>query len=149
MSYTIVGGQEPGRNDPCSCGSGLKYKHCHGDNGKRNLMPCPCGSDLKFGDCHGDMKKLQAVKKLSDAFMVQLIRRERMEQGLEPFPFTCNKCGKGFVRAKESTIVPGALICPHCDSTDLTRTVPIPSNQNAVRELAVPQAETTIIEGNS
>jgi uncharacterized protein len=21
---------EPGRNDPCSCGSGKKYKKCHG-----------------------------------------------------------------------------------------------------------------------
>jgi uncharacterized protein YecA (UPF0149 family) len=21
---------EPGRNDPCPCGSGKKYKHCHG-----------------------------------------------------------------------------------------------------------------------
>ena len=20
-----------GRNDPCTCGSGLKWKHCHGD----------------------------------------------------------------------------------------------------------------------
>lgn len=24
-------GHEPGRNDPCPCGSGLKYKKCHGD----------------------------------------------------------------------------------------------------------------------
>ena len=22
-------GQKPGRNDPCWCGSGKKYKHCH------------------------------------------------------------------------------------------------------------------------
>jgi hypothetical protein len=22
-----------GRNDPCSCGSGMKYKKCHGANG--------------------------------------------------------------------------------------------------------------------
>jgi len=22
-----------GRNDPCPCGSGKKYKHCHGRNG--------------------------------------------------------------------------------------------------------------------
>ncbi|MET1082994.1 MAG: SEC-C metal-binding domain-containing protein, partial [Burkholderiales bacterium] len=21
---------KPGRNDPCPCGSGKKYKHCHG-----------------------------------------------------------------------------------------------------------------------
>lgn len=26
---TIVGGQVPGRNDPCPCGSGLKFKKCH------------------------------------------------------------------------------------------------------------------------
>jgi preprotein translocase subunit SecA len=23
-------GQKVGRNDPCPCGSGKKYKHCHG-----------------------------------------------------------------------------------------------------------------------
>ena len=26
----IRGGQKVGRNDPCPCGSGRKYKHCHG-----------------------------------------------------------------------------------------------------------------------
>ena len=26
---------EPGRNDPCVCGSKLKYKYCHGDGMKR------------------------------------------------------------------------------------------------------------------
>jgi len=26
---TIVGGQTPGRNEPCPCGSGLKFKKCH------------------------------------------------------------------------------------------------------------------------
>ena len=25
-------GQKIGRNDPCPCGSGLKYKKCHGKN---------------------------------------------------------------------------------------------------------------------
>jgi uncharacterized protein YecA (UPF0149 family) len=24
---------KPGRNDPCPCGSGLKYKKCHGQAG--------------------------------------------------------------------------------------------------------------------
>ena len=31
----VVGGQKvnvPGRNDPCPCGSGKKYKRCHGKN---------------------------------------------------------------------------------------------------------------------
>ena len=27
---TVVNKAEPGRNDPCPCGSGLKYKNCHG-----------------------------------------------------------------------------------------------------------------------
>ena len=27
---TIVKGKKIGRNDPCPCGSGKKYKHCHG-----------------------------------------------------------------------------------------------------------------------
>ena len=27
---TVTGGQEPPRNAPCPCGSGRKYKHCHG-----------------------------------------------------------------------------------------------------------------------
>jgi preprotein translocase subunit SecA len=26
----VRGGQKIGRNDPCPCGSGKKYKHCHG-----------------------------------------------------------------------------------------------------------------------
>ena len=34
MALTIKGGQMPGRNEPCPCGSGLKFKHCHGDPGK-------------------------------------------------------------------------------------------------------------------
>lgn len=25
--------RDPGRNDPCPCGSGLKFKHCHGSGG--------------------------------------------------------------------------------------------------------------------
>lgn len=31
-SGTIVKGEKVGRNDPCPCGSGKKYKHCHGKN---------------------------------------------------------------------------------------------------------------------
>lgn len=27
---TVVNGKKPGRNDPCPCGSGRKYKHCCG-----------------------------------------------------------------------------------------------------------------------
>ena len=27
---TNTGNRKVGRNDPCPCGSGKKYKHCHG-----------------------------------------------------------------------------------------------------------------------
>jgi preprotein translocase subunit SecA len=29
-SATVTGTKEPSRNAPCPCGSGKKYKHCHG-----------------------------------------------------------------------------------------------------------------------
>ena len=33
MNKTIVNnGPKIGRNDPCPCGSGKKYKNCHGKN---------------------------------------------------------------------------------------------------------------------
>ncbi len=35
--------QTPGRNDPCPCGSGRKYKKCHGANGTR-ARPVPAGA---------------------------------------------------------------------------------------------------------
>ena len=31
-SGTVVKGKKVGRNDPCTCGSGKKYKHCCGKN---------------------------------------------------------------------------------------------------------------------
>jgi hypothetical protein len=30
-----------GRNEPCPCGSGFKYKHCHGLAGRRSSLPVP------------------------------------------------------------------------------------------------------------
>lgn len=95
---TIVGGREPGRNDPCPCGSGLKYKHCHGDT-----------------------EKLQTVRKFAVALMGQLIRRTKMEKGMIPWPFTCNACGKGFTQGKPSKIASGQMLCPHCNSTNFTQ----------------------------
>ena len=32
-SQPVVKGKQPGRNDPCPCGSGKKYKNCCGKNG--------------------------------------------------------------------------------------------------------------------
>ncbi|MDQ6662905.1 MAG: SEC-C metal-binding domain-containing protein, partial [Acidobacteriota bacterium] len=30
LTQTIVKGDKTGRNDPCPCGSGKKFKKCHG-----------------------------------------------------------------------------------------------------------------------
>jgi hypothetical protein len=35
MTLQLKSSNEPGRNDPCPCGSGLKAKHCHLDEMKR------------------------------------------------------------------------------------------------------------------
>ena len=47
------------RNEPCPCGSGEKYKHCHG-NIDPNIKvgrnePCPCRSGKKYKHCHGGL----------------------------------------------------------------------------------------------
>ena len=52
----------PNRNAPCPCGSGNKFKHCHGmvnsqvkkEKVGRNEK-CPCGSDKKYKHCHGSI----------------------------------------------------------------------------------------------
>ncbi|WP_417450447.1 preprotein translocase subunit SecA [Kordiimonas sp.] len=64
------------RNSPCPCGSGEKFKHCHGDVRMTGMPvpgaqssqsasnpyqdvgrndPCPCGSGKKFKHCHGQL----------------------------------------------------------------------------------------------
>ena len=35
MQLQLKGNKQPGRNEPCPCTSGLKFKYCHGDPGKR------------------------------------------------------------------------------------------------------------------
>jgi preprotein translocase subunit SecA len=51
-----------GRNEACPCGSGRKFKQCHGalqadesdpfpTVGRND--PCPCGSGQKYKHCHG------------------------------------------------------------------------------------------------
>ncbi len=74
--------ESPGRNDPCPCGSGNKYKKCHWSvdqkllaeeatehrqrlelwkdpdvvynncNGVASDDPCPCGANRTFAKCH-------------------------------------------------------------------------------------------------
>lgn len=50
---------EPGRNEACVCGSGLKYKRCHGD---------PC--------------KLAICNRIVDEHMTGLIMKEKLDRGL-------------------------------------------------------------------
>jgi len=39
--FTVRGAKQPGRNDPCSCGSGLKYKKCCADKPVATPSPIP------------------------------------------------------------------------------------------------------------
>lgn len=59
MHLQLKGNQQPGRNDLCPCGSGLKYKICHGDPGKRAVC-----------------ERVMMEK------MVELILREKIKKGL-------------------------------------------------------------------
>lgn len=47
------------RNEPCGCGSGLKFKRCHGDSGKRAV-----------------------VERYVQEVMLRLIMKEKHKQGL-------------------------------------------------------------------
>ena len=85
-----------GRNDPCPCGSGLKFKHCHGDS--TNQMIC----SRVANDC-----------------MMKLIRQEQKNRGLIPYQFTCDNCGHKFDEPKRGITSPMPL-CPNCDCTNLS-----------------------------
>ncbi len=50
---------EPGRNDPCMCDSGLKFKYCHGDSYK--IIVC---------------------NRVANEKMVELIIMEKIKKGL-------------------------------------------------------------------
>lgn len=84
----------PGRNDPCPCESGLKYKHCHGDQ-------------LKIAVCN----------RVANEKMCQLIMDEKRRKGLLPMRYTCSVCGKGFEGLNHSNIV-DKDVTPCCSSVD-------------------------------
>lgn len=48
-----------GRNEKCPCGMGLKFKHCHGDESKKNI-----------------------VQRVADETMTRLIINELLKKGL-------------------------------------------------------------------
>jgi hypothetical protein len=91
----IVGGRSPGRNEPCPCGSDLKYKHCHGDAAKEQMIRA-------------------ASYKFYQTMWGHAIHREQMKRGVVPYPFKCQSCGKGCEKPEQSTVSPGTLLCPKC-----------------------------------
>lgn len=91
----IVGGRPPGRNEPCPCESGLKYKHCHGDAVKES--------------------EIKAVTfNFYNKLWANAITLEQMKRGLRPYPFVCESCSKGCLRPEESKVSPGSLLCLEC-----------------------------------
>ena len=91
----------------------------------RNQL-CPCGMGLKQKDCHGDPVKLQLCNKVAQMYMMRLIQEERKKKGLDPYMYTCKKCGHGTDKPDASDIVTATptLMCPTCGSTDLKKYVP-------------------------
>ena len=85
-----------GRNDPCSCGSKLKFKLCHGDTTKQMLC-----------------------NRVANEHMVYLVQQEQIKRGILKLPYKCNGCGKQFVEPKESELIPHHSMCPFCMSTDI------------------------------
>ena len=98
MGVQLSGGEQPNRNDPCPCKSGLKFKYCHGDPVKR--MICT---------------------RIANEHMANLIRQEQKKCGLVPYNFTCNGCGHGFDKPNIGLVAPKLPMCPKCNSTDIER----------------------------
>ena len=93
----------------------------------RNQL-CPCGSGLRQKFCHNDPIKLQQCNRIAQLYMVKLIVEERKKRGLEPYNFTCEKCGKGTDRPVQSKLAQHVLLCPDEDCS------------GAVKERAKPTA---------
>jgi hypothetical protein len=60
----------PGRNDPCPCGSGLKYKRCHGASSAVGISGNARGTD-----------RSRAVQALDERLAERLLRFERLRYG--------------------------------------------------------------------
>jgi len=82
--------------------------------------PCPCGSKLKFKWCHGDAVKQMLCNRVANEHMAHLIQQEQIKRGLLKLRYLCNGCGKQFAKPKMSvvTVIP-LEICPFCGATDI------------------------------
>jgi predicted Zn-ribbon and HTH transcriptional regulator len=98
MGVQLKGGKSPPRNSPCPCGSGLKFKWCHGDSGKQAVC-----------------------NRLVNEKMVQLIREEQKRQGLVPRNYRCQNCGHTFDEPNISSFAPDMKICPKCSNTEIEK----------------------------
>lgn len=99
MTITIKSGQSPKRNEPCPCGSGLKYKQCH-----------------------GDVIKQEICNRVANEKMIQLIYEEKKKKELLISKYHCNNCNIGFdeLKLQETLILDGSdqWVCPKCNSTN-------------------------------
>jgi len=95
MGVQIKGGKSPPRNNPCICGSGLKFKYCH-----------------------GDPSKVAVCNRVANEKMVQLIVQEKKKRGLIPMNYKCNTCGHTFDEPGIS-IITKQENCPKCDSVNI------------------------------
>ncbi len=55
--------------------------------------PCPCGSTLKFKRCHGDELKRAVCDRVANEKMVQLIRVEQRKKIITLQQKDCDVCG--------------------------------------------------------
>jgi hypothetical protein len=92
---------------------------------------CPCGSELKQKHCHNDPKKLYACNKVAQLYMMELITEERKKRGLDPYNFTCDKCGKGTDNPVKSKVNERILLCPieECGGTVKVNEKPKPESK--------------------
>lgn len=84
-----------GRNDPCPCGSKVKYKHCHGDPIKQMLC-----------------------NRVANEHMAHLVVQEQKKRGIVPYNYKCESCGHDFDKPMLGQLSDLPL-CPECQSTDL------------------------------
>lgn len=110
-----ITGHEPGRNESCPCGSGLKYKYCHGDESKR-----------------------LTANRVANLAMSELILHEQKKRGFVPWEWKCKDCEHGFDRPKMAQTIDG-YICPKCDSTNIEQNV---KNKSEEKDANNSQKET-------
>jgi hypothetical protein len=69
--FTVRGAKQPGRNDPCSCGSGLKYKKCCADKPQAAPSPIP---GLSWDDFLGAAADRMTAEHVEELGLKDLVR---------------------------------------------------------------------------